>query len=80
MEDLFLFILIVFLLSIIGILLYYFIYSIYWWKYFINNANKFEIKYHIADYYDFQWGDYFAFITPNKKNYDKRQRNTKTSN
>lgn len=66
MEDLFLFILIVFLLSIIGILLYYFIYSIYWWKYFINNANKFEIKYHIADYYGFQWGDYFAFITPNK--------------
>lgn len=66
MENLYLCILIVFLLAIIVLLMCYLIYSIYWWKYFINNANKFEIKFHIADYYGFQWGDYFAFITPNK--------------
>ncbi len=66
MENLFLFIiLIAFLLSII-VILWYVIDSILWWKYFINNANKFKINHYINGYYCFQWGDYFAFITPNK--------------
>lgn len=66
METLFFTILILFLLITMAVVLYYLIYDICLWKYFINNANKFEIEFHIADYYSFQWGDYFAFITPNK--------------
>ena len=66
METLFITILISFLLATIAILLFYLIYDIYLRKYFIDNANNFKIKYHINEHYCFQWGDYFAFITPNK--------------
>lgn len=46
--------------------MYLLIQSIYSWKYFIDNANKFKLNYYINDCYGFQWEDYFAFITPNK--------------
>lgn len=66
MESLFLFILISFLLITMAVVLYYLIYDICLWKYFIDNANKFKLDYHFGGSYSFQWGDYFAFITPNK--------------